>query len=63
MMFGANGILPQIDATDCFIVTQFSQSCKHEKSADLLCKSLLSHVWAGLKVQCLFVQAQSIETF
>ena len=30
---------------DCSVVSQLSQSCKHSKSADLLHKSLLSHVW------------------
>jgi len=33
--------------TNCFAAKQLSQFYKHSKSADLLCKSLLSHVWRG----------------
>ena len=33
------------------------QSYKHSDSADLLCKSLHPHVWAGLKLISLLMQA------
>ena len=33
------------DAPDCSAALLLPQSCKHSKSADLLRKSLLSHVW------------------
>ena len=35
MMLGSKGILNLTDAQDCFIATQFSQSCKHRHEADL----------------------------
>ena len=44
MMLGAKGILPPTDTLDCSVVSQLPQSIKHSKSADLLRKSLLSHV-------------------
>ena len=36
---------PQLMLTNCSAVKQLSQFYKHSKSADLLRKSLLSHVW------------------
>ena len=35
------------------------QSSNHSESADLLCKSILPHVWAGSKFQNLIVQART----
>ena len=35
----------QLLPTNCSAVKQLPQFCKHSKSADLLRKSLLSHVW------------------
>ena len=35
------------------------QSSNHSESADLLCKSLLPHVWAGSKSPNLIVQART----
>jgi hypothetical protein len=63
MMLESKGILPPTDATYCFIAMQFPQYYKHSESANLLCKLLLPHVWAGLKVKMLFVQAQSLLPF
>jgi hypothetical protein len=63
MMLGSKGIFPPTDATHCCIATQFSQCCKYSESANLLRKLLLPHIWAGLKVKTLFVQAQSLLTF
>ena len=37
--------------TNCSAAKQLPQFCKHPKSADLLRKSLLSHVWQGPKRQ------------
>ncbi len=36
---------PQLMPTNCSAAKQLPQFCKHSKSADLLRKSLLSHVW------------------
>jgi hypothetical protein len=55
--------LSHYDATHCSIAAQFLQCCKYSESANLLRKLLLPHIWAGLKVKTLFVQAQSILTF
>ena len=40
-----SGFWPQLMPTNCSAAKQLPQFCKHSKSADLLCKSLLSHVW------------------
>ena len=36
MMFGPKVLLPPTDATDCYVVKQLSQSCKHSESAEML---------------------------
>ena len=43
--FVVSGFWPQLMPTNCSAAKQLSQFCKHSKSADLLRKSLLSHVW------------------
>ena len=45
MMLGAKGLLPPRMPTNCSAAKQLPQFYKHSKSADLLRKSLLSHVW------------------
>ena len=45
--------------SNCSAASLLPQFYKHSNSADLPCKSLLSHVWAGLKVKSLFVQART----
>ena len=45
MMLRSKGILTQLMPTNCSAAKQLPQFCKHSKSADLLRKSLLSHVW------------------
>ena len=44
-MLGPKGILTQLMPMNCSAAKQLPQFCKHSKSADLLRKSLLSHVW------------------
>ena len=43
--FVVSGFCHQLMPTNCSAAKQLSQFCKHSKSADLLRKSLLSHVW------------------
>jgi len=45
MMLGSKGTLPTTNDVNCSVVSQLPQFFKHSKSADLLRKSLLSHVW------------------
>ncbi len=55
-------VIPKRIAT---LLSQLTQFSKHSDSADLLRKSLLPHVWAGLKCSCFFVPARtaaSLET-
>ena len=47
MMLGSKGILTLTDAQDCFIATQFSQSCKHLPSRIFASKSALCRCLAG----------------
>ena len=43
--WGQKVFCPQLMPTNCSAAKQLPQFCKHSKSADLLRKSLLSHVW------------------
>ena len=43
--------------TNCYAATLLPQSSKYSKSADLLRKSLLPHVWADPKFKSLLLQA------
>ena len=44
IILGQNIFWPQLMPTNCSAAKQLPQFCKHSKSADLLRKSLLSHV-------------------
>ena len=48
---------------NCSAASLLPQFCKHSNSADLLRKSLLSHVWAGRKYKSFFVQARTAFLF
>ena len=43
--WGQKVFCPQLMPANCSAAKQLPQFCKHSKSADLLRKSLLSHVW------------------
>ena len=45
MIWVSKGLLTLIWYPDCYAATQLPQSSKYSKSADLLRKSLLSHIW------------------
>ena len=45
MIWVSKGLLTLIWSLDCYAATQLPQSSKYSKSADLLRKSLLSHIW------------------
>ena len=45
MKWVSKGLLTPISYPDCYAATLLPQSSKYSKSADLLRKSLLSHIW------------------
>ena len=63
MTQGSKGVLPPTMPTNCSAAKQLPQFCKHSKFADLLRKSLLSHVWRVPRLKALSCKHERLLTF